>query len=554
MRWVIVFLLFLMLVPFTFANLEECNTYSDCPKKDCIGYTRECFAGECRYSDCLIDISLEGREGVQSFQSTLDEYKVDTKNTFGLKPIIILAGKVVLVALILFIAALLMSAFGLKGFFKLVFFIVIIMVVVGSLFFFSGSGLFNLFGVSSLKGGTENSIMKSFSEENGYEIQSRDVLFAAQGVYDEQVEYAKEFSLVGHDDEVNLVVIGSVNDIDLTKYFPSEMRFFKQKNVSGETVFYQENDFSSVNMFSFSDKFFYLTGEKFKVKKLLHMFINQSYVFEYDEKPQNIIGSTIYPAVEILVPKNNSMSNQPMFSFRVYKGEFTVNSDDLYVTGVDGFYNAIDNCIYDSETYDCNFYGEGLKQGWNWFIVEAIDEEANEVKSVVNFFYDSYPPEIMSTLSGEEVSNSLTVGLEMMDSGAGVNLDSIKVIGLDFLEDCTGRIDGYSCSLYPIGDLDDGEYNFTIMIKDKVGNQALEKIDVILDTKKPSITYLDEMIILSDTIGLDSNSFYVDNKKYDLSSCQESVDGFKCQIRGFRYLRVSDIAGNMNSFEYVKTR
>lgn len=521
-------LLFLLIIPICSAEL--CSDYSDCSELDCIGYSRSCVDGVCEYSDCFIDYGMGDREDVPSFQSTLDEYNVQTDNAFGLKPVLVMAGKITILTFVVLLLALLLTVIQTKGAFRfVVIFLMVLIVAFGVVFLFGLQTKFmQMLGLADdSPGGYEGKVIES-AKKYSLSVEKRDVTAALNGFLERKVEEGVEYRLYNLEQEFNILLVEHKPGYTLKSAVPEKLASYGKS----EGVYSHSENNNKVYLWGNDDKFYFVSGRAgSKVLQDLLM------------KPQ--IRSAL--GIFNLVPENESYTREKWIRFEINE---ELSPGDVSIGILSPDQQRI--CNKKAGGLICEFSSSEIKQGWNWMKISVKNEETR-ANAMYNFYYDTSPPEIST-----ETENATRVSFFSIDflitDDAGIKPGSIRIntpAKLDF--ECENIRKNYECIASGAPETE-GEIPIELVAEDMAGNRNYKSVNLIYDNTRPSIELVDSGFRIMDKGGIEAGSLMVDNRKYNINDCESIDNGYFCPQVSPSVISVEDNAGNRAVLENRRSR
>lgn len=493
-------LIFVLVIPVGLA--EFCGDYSDCSAKDCIGYSRTCDRGECQYSDCFVNY---GEESVPSFQSALDDYKVETENTFGLKPILLLAGKVTIITIVVLILFLLFTVVRTGGALKLVVIFLMLLIVSASVVLLFGlhSKVMGMLGMQQEAEGYEGKIVKT-AKKYDLSMEERDVSAKLTSLLGRGVVSGTEYRLYDENNEFSILLVEHAQGYSIRDAIPEKISEYNSKN----GVYTSSANKNRQYIWEDNKNFYFVSGRSGS-SVLNDLVQEQSKTKIFDFKPGN-----------------ESYTNEKKVGFKV-SGKTDV---DIGVIEPD----SMDICRYSGELMVCEFRSSGIEDGWNWVKIKA-----GGTGTMYNIYYDKTSPEITAEFENKSILSFFNAEFVIKDEG-GVEQDSMKLRSPARLEfNCEKQNEQFMCSISGVPP--EGKVPFKIIARDKAGNKNILSLVLYYDTTRPVLESTGDGFRVYDDYGVEK--VVVDGEDYELDECTETSNGYECSA-SFSRVEVTDKAGN----------
>lgn len=143
------------------------------------------------------------------------------------------------------------------------------------------------------------------------------------------------------------------------------------------------------------------------------------------------------------------------------------------------------------EAYSITVQANALGEGTHIVAVNIRDNDGNEAATLtVMYFVDTIAPEFMliSPPEGFISTNRPIFTFTAVDSGSGVDIDSLE-LWLDGTKQTAWiSLDGNSVSFTPPTDLSEGTHTITVSVRDVAGNMGELTVEHFVDTIAPVVT------------------------------------------------------------------
>ncbi|MGM5483085.1 MAG: hypothetical protein ACQESF_06475 [Nanobdellota archaeon] len=505
-------LFFLMILPVSFA--QECFVYSDCPRLDCIGYSRICKENECTYTDCFLNYGLDKKD-IPSFQSTLEDYNVKTDNTFGLKPILILSGKVILLVVLSLLLMLLLSVLKVQRSFRAFVVILMVLLIFSLLIFMFGlhEKVLGLFGKNPNQAAVYEKNILEIAQKNGFSVEKRDISSILDTFFHQDIKTAMEFRLNKDNKEICFIFARHKKNITLEDSTFLEIKEYASNN--GKKMILGDDTKNII--WQKPSELFFLSGP-----------VDSGVMDELAS-----LGDSSYILFDISL-KNNTYTNKK----RVH---FTINPDvnNIDINGLRPKNNT--PCVFKDKKTICDFIAVNQKIGWNNIKLSIEDNPPIYYR----FYYDDFAPWVEVEQNNNTYMNTISFYIDIGDEESGLTDDNIHITTNKSLEyNCMkARKHVYECRISG-SRLQQGNYSVGVLATDKAGNTNKLNYNFFFDNEAPFVEKIENGFRISDKYALDIGSLRINNKKYPLEECKFNSTSIICDSSKQGIVTINDKAKN----------
>ncbi|MEM4268144.1 MAG: hypothetical protein QXK37_04930 [Candidatus Woesearchaeota archaeon] len=551
-------ILLIILFAFQASSISACETYIDCPERNCIGSIRVCSNGQCIYSQCIIPSAenIKQRENIKGLQESINEYgenlnmTITSKNpesvkysilrSLGLQRLFLLFLKVLVMVLISFFAALIIMFIKIEGWLKYFAIVACIAVIIlVGVFLFAGGGIISAFFAPVTGSSWEGIKPHHFSGRvSSSELNHKQLIEFQNEYISEHVIQGTETTWEMERGEAKLLVLEFDSAQNLNSEEIHGIRLVGEPvKLHGEYMVVSGGDIKTY-IFDENRFVFVISAEQSVIDDVSLQIISayptaptRSRLFRVDRVP---------PIIELESPTPESLTNKNQVVFNVRENGSGVEKRNIKIRGMSGF-NAEKYCNGSLFFIKCSF-GAKLQQGENLFEISVTDNEDNLQRYAGFFVYDSISSDITLLKPATKYTNSRFLTFQITDASS-IKEGSIFSDASGFRADSCSKIaDGFLCTF--VSELDEGQNSIKVSAEDNAGNLATMEFEFYYDTQPPKIYADSNTIVIEDNIQLDYNSVLIDDRKPSPGSCRNSDGKIVCTGIQFSYIQASDAAGN----------